>query len=202
MGPLQLIGNLLGHEGEGSVLAFLKDKGWAESLSAGRSLSTQFESSLVVQIGLTRTGLLHVDAITQTVLHYIELMKQPLLPDYLLTEQQQLSEMAFRFQEHGQISDYAVRLSTNLHHYPAEEAIYGDYLWLPIAKQQLTPYLDALSANAMLRTLIAPGVPTDMNEPWYSTPMQVRPSSYQADESFRAELAGLHLPQANPFIPM
>ena len=199
--PLQLIGNLLGHEGEGSVLAFLKEKGWAESLSAGRSLSTPFESSMVIQIGLTRTGLLHIDDITQAILHYMELLKKQPLPNYLLTEQQQLSDMAFRFMEHGRISDYVVQLSTNLLHYPAQEAIYGDYIWKPVSPEQLAPYLDALSASKMLRTLIAPGVKTDMEEAWYSTPMQIRPSSYQADAAFEEELAALHLPAANPFIP-
>ena len=199
--PLSLLGSLLGHEGEGSVLAFLKEKGWAESLSAGRSLSTQFESSMVIQIGLTRSGLLHVDQITQAVLHYMELLKQQPLPDYLLVEQQQLSDMAFRFMEHGRISDYVVQLSTNMMHYPATETIYGDYLWKPVSSQQLKPYLDALSANLMLRTLIAPGVTTDMKEQWYGTPMRVRPSNYQPDTAFEAELAALHLPEANPFIP-
>ncbi|MDO6748778.1 insulinase family protein, partial [Gilvimarinus sp. 1_MG-2023] len=48
--PLQLLSNLIGHEGEGSILALLKEKGWAEGLSAGRSISTRFESNLVVQI--------------------------------------------------------------------------------------------------------------------------------------------------------
>ena len=199
--PLQLLGNLLGHEGEGSILALLKEKGWAEALSAGQSLNTPFESSLVVQVNLTRAGLLHVDDITQSILHYIELMKTQPLPEYLLTEQQQLSEMAFRFQEHGRISDYVVSLSTNLLHYPANEAIYGDYVWQPISPEQLKPYIDALSASNMLRTLIAPGVTTDMEETWYSTPMRVRPSNYQPKDTFKADLATLHLPEANPFIP-
>lgn len=33
--PLNYIGNLIGHEGEGSLLSLLKALGWAESLSAG-----------------------------------------------------------------------------------------------------------------------------------------------------------------------
>jgi secreted Zn-dependent insulinase-like peptidase len=42
--PVQVLSNLIGHEGEGSLLAFLKQQGWAEGLSAGRSLSTHSET--------------------------------------------------------------------------------------------------------------------------------------------------------------
>src|SRR5690606_2154237 len=112
--PVQLLTHLLGHEGEGSLLAYLKAQGWAEGLSAGRSLSTHSESNLVVQIQLTRAGLLQTDRITQALLHYIGLLQQQPLPDYLLTEQHQLSDLMFRFQEHSRLSDYVVRLSSNL----------------------------------------------------------------------------------------
>ena len=62
--PVQLLSNLIGHEGDGSILALLKKKGWAESLSAGRSLSTRHASTMVVGIGLTKSGLLHQEEIT------------------------------------------------------------------------------------------------------------------------------------------
>ena len=66
----------------------------------------------MVQIQLTRTGLLHVDNITQALMHYIDLIRQQPLPQDLLTEQQQLSDLSFRFQEQSRLSDYVVRLST------------------------------------------------------------------------------------------
>lgn len=199
--PLQLLSNLIGHEGEGSILALLKEKGWAEGLSAGRSISTRFESNLVVQIELTRSGLLHVDNITQILEHYVDLLKAQPIPAYLMTEQQQLSEMSFRFQQHGRLSDYAVRLSSNLQVYPPEQVIHGDYLWRPIAQPELAPFLDALNMDNVLRTLIAPGVTTEMVDPWYNTPMRIRPSNYRATDVATDGLEQLHLPAPNPFIP-
>tara|TARA_R110000868_G_scaffold139869_1_gene355048 strand:+ start:4564 stop:7446 length:2883 start_codon:yes stop_codon:yes gene_type:complete len=199
--PLQLLSNLLGHEGEGSILALLKEKGWAEGLSAGRSISTRFESNLVIQIELTRAGLLHVENITQILELYFALLKDQPIPTYLMTEQEQLSEMSFRFQQHGSLSDYAVRLSSNLQVYPPEQVIHGDYLWRPTTQDTLKPFLDALSMDNVLRTLIAPGVATDMTDPWYNTPMRIRPSSYLAADVSTDELEQLHLPAPNPFIP-
>ncbi len=199
--PVQLLSSLIGHEGEGSLLAFLKEKGWAEGLSAGRSMSTEFETTLVVQVQLTRAGLLHIDNITQALMHYIGLIRQQPLPQYLLTEQQQLSDLSFRFQEQSRLSDYVVRLSTNLLVYPQQDVIYGDYHWEPVSEATLHPYLDALSASNMLRTLIAPNVPTDITDPWYGTRIRIRPSDYRPQDVTTDGLESLQLPRENPFIP-
>lgn len=199
--PAHILSNLLGHEGDGSLLAFLKEKGWAEGLSAGRSLSTASENLLVVQIQLTREGLAHIDPITQALLHYADLIKAQPLPEYLLKEQQQLNELAFRFQEHSRLTDFVVRLSSNLLVYPAQDVIYGDYRFGTMNDAQWQSFVQGLSASNMLRTLIAPQVATDTTDPWYETPIRIRPLNYQANDDFAAELTKLHLPTANPFIP-
>ncbi len=199
--PVQFLSHLLGHEGEGSILALLKEKGWAEGLSAGPALSTDNESLLVVQVQLTRLGLLHVDHITQVVLHYIDLLKNNPLPDYLYNEQKLLSELMFRFQEQTRLTDYVIRLSTNLLLYPESDVIYGDYRWEAPSAEELKPYLNSLDARNMLRTLVAPKVTTDTIDPWYNTPIRIRPLNYQANPDFAPELSALHLPEANPFVP-
>ncbi|MDF1763600.1 MAG: insulinase family protein [Oleibacter sp.] len=200
--PLQLISSLLGHEGEGSILAALKEKGWAEGLSAGMSLSTQYASSLQVSIQLTRDGLLHIDDITQMVLDYAKLMRQQPLPEYLAQEQKLLNEMTFRFQEHGELSQYAIRLTSNMMMFPVEDIIYGNYRMEGNTEEIVQPYLARLTANNMLRTLIAPGVSTDTIDPWYGTDIQIRPSDFIYKESGNEALtANLYLPKPNPFIP-
>lgn len=199
--PVQLISSLIGHEGEGSLLALLKEKGWAEGLSAGRSMSTPYETALVVQVQLTKLGLLHTENITQALMQYIDLLKQQPLPTYLMTEQEQLSDLSFRFQEQSRLSDYVVRLSSNMLVYPAEDIIYGDYRWQPVSQQTLKPYLDALNAGNMLRTLIAPQVTTDTTDPWYGTPIRIRPSDYNPASIETDGLSSLHLPAENPFVP-
>lgn len=199
--PIQVISNLIGHEGEGSLLALLKEKGWAESLSAGRSLASDYETTLVVQVSLTKKGLQHTEQITRALMHYINLMTAAPLPDYLITEQAQLSELGFRFQEQSRLSDYVVRLSSNLMVYAPHDAIYGDYKWQKISQQTLKPFLDALDPDNMLRTLIAPDVATDIQDPWYGTNIRLRPSRYSHQDTQVDGLESMHLPAANPFIP-
>ncbi|ASP40317.1 peptidase M16 [Bacterioplanes sanyensis] len=198
--PIQVLSNLIGHEGEGSLLAYLKQQGWAEGLSAGQSLDTEHDAAMVVQIQLTRAGLAHTEEITAVLMHYIELIKAEPLPQYLLDEQHQLGEMAFRFQEQSRLSDYVVSLSGNLLRFAAEDSIYGSFRWDVISQTQLQPFIDALDANNMLRTLIAPSVETDMQDPLYGTAMRIRPSNVGQPSVKPQDLAGLHLPVANPFI--
>lgn len=198
--PVSLLSNLIGHEGEGSILALLKKKGWAESLSAGRSLSTEHASLLSVTIGLTRDGLLHTDEITRILMHYIELMQKAPLPEYLKEEQQLLNDMMFRFQEHGQLSEYVIRLSSNMLMFPEKDIIYGNYRSEVPSDELLQQYTAPLTSNNMLRVLVAPGVDTDTIDPWYDTPVRIRPSDY--DNSITVEgLDELYLPAPNPFIP-
>ena len=197
--PVGLISNLIGHEGEGSVLAELKKRGWAEGLSAGRSLSTEHASTLVVSISLTKLGLTQVDAITALVLEYADILRTQGIPEYLKKEQHLLNEMAFRYQEHGSISGYTTRLSSNMLYFPTNDIIYGDYRSDMPSDALLQTYLSKINANNMLRTLIAPGVETDMTDPWYDTAIRIRPMAF--DTGSELTDANLHLPAANPFIP-
>ncbi|MBN57202.1 insulinase family protein [Thalassolituus sp. UBA3500] len=198
--PVQLLSNLIGHEGDGSILALLKKKGWAESLSAGRSLSTRHASTMVVGIGLTKSGLLHQEEITSILMEYIDLIRTNGIPEYIKEEQKMLNEMTFRFQEHGPISNYTTRLSSNMLIFPVEDTVYGDYRSEPASDELMSKYLSNLTADNMLRVLIAPGVDTDTTDPWYGTEIKIRPSDYRKPET--SEWTGaLHLPKANPFVP-
>lgn len=198
--PVAFLANLIGHEGEGSVLSLLKEKGWAESLSAGRGLSTEHASTLNVSINLTREGLKHKEEVTHVLMGYLTLLNDNPLPDYLKEEEQQLSKMAFQFQEHGQISQYAIQLSSNMLILPTEDLIYGSYRADKPSNELLAPYIAALNPSNMLRTLVAPDVETDRTDPWYDTEILTRASQYRDDQVVDG-LDQLHLPEPNPFIP-
>lgn len=198
--PAGLLSHLLGHEGEGSILALLKDKGWAESLNAGLSVSTDEASALTLTIGLTRSGAEQADAITQVVLNYVNLLKAAPIPDYLKTEVQQLNDMTFRFQEHGDLSRYAIALSSQMQNYPVEDIIYGNYRAEPPSDALLQTYISQMNPGNMVRTLIAPDVDTDQTDPWYGTEVTIESLSFNQSDVVEG-LDTLHLPEPNPFIP-
>ena len=209
--PLQIINHLLGHEGEGSLLALFKKRGWAEGLSAGRGVSTPWESTLSVQVQLTMIGLYRIDEITAAVFAYIELVKAGLQdPEFIqqiYSEQQQLAELAFANQEKSKAGHYAVRLANNLRHLEPSQVIYGDYQWVIPNSEVLKPYLDQLNVNNLVRVLIAPEVETNTLDIWYDTKMMLRPAVVKTETANKEPIlreeyqAQLFLPQANPFIP-
>jgi len=209
--PLQIINHLLGHEGEGSLLALFKKRGWAEGLSAGRGVSTPWESTLTVNIQLTLVGLFRIDEITAAVFSYIELVQTGLQDktfiDRIYDEQHKLAELAFANQEKSKAGHFAVRLTNNLRHREASQVIYGDYQWQTPSIDVLKPFLDQLTPNNLIRTLIAPEVETNTTDTWYDTKMMLRPAvikdfTASKEPILKAEYrAQLFLPQANPFIP-
>lgn len=209
--PLQIINHLIGHEGEGSLLALFKKRGWAEGLSAGRGVNTPWESTLSIQIQLTQVGLFRIDEITAAVFSYIELLKEGLQnPDFInriYKEQNQLAELAFANQEKSKVGHFAVRLSSNLRHLEPSQVIYGDYHWKTPDVEVLRPYLDRLTEKNLVRTLIAPEVETNTTDIWYDTNMMLRPAIIKKQtpdnqpilkEEYRIQLS---LPTENPFIP-
>ena len=54
--PGRQFGFVLGYEGKGSLLSYLKQKGWALSLSAGAGSETKDYGNASVRIGLTEEG--------------------------------------------------------------------------------------------------------------------------------------------------
>ena len=209
--PLQIINHLLGHEGEGSLLALFKKRGWAEGLSAGRGVSTPWESTLSINIQLTMIGLYRIDEISAAVFEYIELIKNglqdPEFIDQIYAEQRQLAELAFANQEKSKAGHYAVRLANNLRHLEANNVIYADYQWQTPSVDILKPFLDQLTPDNLVRTLIAPEVETNTIDPWYDTKMMLRPAVIKTTSAdgqpilkpeYQQQLA---LPTENPFIP-
>jgi secreted Zn-dependent insulinase-like peptidase len=203
--PLQMLGHLLGHEGHGSLLALFKSRGWAEGLSAGRGLNTEWESTFTISIQLTLVGMHRIDEMTEAVFHYIALMNESLqnqdFIEQIYSEQSNLAELAFHYQEKSQASHLAMRLANNLRHVAAKEVIYGDYRWQAPNVSVLTSYLSKLTKDNLVRTLIAPEVTTSFSDIWYDTRMMLRPLVLTDDKLKQEYKNALHLPEANPFIP-
>ena len=71
----QFLTKYLGHEGEGSILANLKNECWATGLSAGTEIDTNSYTLLFVSIDITNDGLPHISEVIATVFQYIRLLQ-------------------------------------------------------------------------------------------------------------------------------
>lgn len=67
--------HLLGHEGKGSLLSTLKEKGWCNSLVSGKRSSARGFDFFSVYVDLTEEGIFHVDDIVTMTFQYINMLK-------------------------------------------------------------------------------------------------------------------------------
>ena len=125
----RLVGHLLGHEGRGSVLALLKERGWATSLSAGGSAYRHF-STFEVSVSLTSEGLTHADDVIATVYRYVALLRSA--PESVLRqhweEVAQVAANSLRFRAQQSPVSAVTALATGLANYPACDVLVAPHL--------------------------------------------------------------------------
>jgi len=193
--PTQLIAHLLGDEGDGSLLAVLREAGLADGLSAGVGRGDGNEALFTVSISLTPAGAERLDDIEATLFAAIEQIRADGLAEWRYDEQKSLSEQAFRFQQHGAPQQEATRLAMSLSRYPVEDVQYAAYRMDGMDSERQQRYLDALTQDNMLRFYSAPDVESATVSPWFNTQWKEQPTTATGQA-----LSGLALPEPNPFI--
>lgn len=201
--PLRYLAGLLGDESEGSLLALLKVRGWADSLQAGAALNASNGAALFLDIGLTEAGLEQVDAIVTLVFQALNRIRQEGVQASRYREQAVLADLQFRFLDKGQPDAEAIRLASNLQQYPAAEVIRGDFLMEGFPDALLHQLLDQLTPDNLLMAVNAKGLPTDQVSPWFHAPYANRVIPEAVQQAWReAGLdAAIQLPPPNAFLP-
>ncbi|MDP2436271.1 MAG: insulinase family protein [archaeon] len=103
------LAHLLGHEGPGSILFVLKQKGWGNALYSGTTIDEAEFSAFSVQIELTEEGLSRVNDIVRLIYYYIGLIDR--------AAPQQLAEL---YREYGNMRQVDFNYSDPI---PAQQAV-------------------------------------------------------------------------------
>ncbi|KAL8129849.1 hypothetical protein V2J09_019004 [Rumex salicifolius] len=209
--PEDYLAHLIGHECRGSLHNFLKSKGWMTSISAGVGDDGLCRSSVAfifnMSIHLTDSGLEKVHEIIGYVYQYLKLLRQTPPQEWIFKELQDIGNMDFRFVEEQPHDDYATDLAENLHIYPAEHVIYGEYAYKEWDKEMIVHLLNYLTPENMRIDVVSKlsdnsgGV---LQEPWFQSQYMEEDVSPSLIELWRDPPkidASLHLPSANDFIP-
>ncbi|MFW6345268.1 MAG: insulinase family protein [Halomonas sp.] len=196
--PADLIAHLLGHEGDGSLLAALRDAGWADGLSAGVSRGDGQHALFSINVSLTPAGAERRDAIEASLFAAIEQIRQGGLEAWRYDEKASLAEQEFRFQQHGSPLQDAMRLTMNLSRFPVEDVQYAAYRMDGFERERSEAYLDALTPDNLIRLYSAPDVEGERTSPWFHAPWSHDAAEDQRDQA--AALTGLALPEPNPYI--
>ena len=201
--PVDYLANMLGHEGEGSLLKVLRDLGWANALSAGGGFAADNLNLFDVNISLTENGLGHVDDITALLFQFIDLVNQKGVAEWQYKEFATMSALAFQYQEPGGAVGVVTGMAERMQFYPPQDLITSNYFYRNFDPRLIHSVLDFLRPDNMLLTLSARGVATDKVEPWYA-------ARYSSQHIAAQRIAGWHnyphqaalrTNEPNPFIP-
>jgi insulysin len=199
--PLNYIGNILGHEGSGSLLSVLKARGWADSLRAGQSFDYQGGALFGVDVALTESGLKHVDEIAGLIYEGIELLRAKGIEEWRFNEQSGLANQEFMFRAQPAAINEVVQLSMGLQKFPARELLRGPYLMDEYRPGLLTEFLEVMTPENSFISLVAPGVETEFEISRYQVSYGVRDiTADQLSGWTSANTAGLGLPIKNNFV--
>ncbi|MBN1007370.1 insulinase family protein [Amphritea sp. ZJ14W] len=200
--PAQYIASMLGYEGKGSLLATLKNKGWANGLAAYRGNDLPDQSSIELSISLTDEGLKHSDQVIETTFAAIRLLQQKGVSEALYQEEQKISRIGFRFKEKSEPIHEVARLSHNLQLYPADSVISADYLMEHFEPELINNILEQMTPDNLLVTLQAKTVETDQQDPWFQAEYSVKPISSERLQKWAHPVTNpaLQVRQLNPFI--
>jgi len=201
--PVSYIAHLLGHEGKGSLLSLLRERGWADGLSAGTGYEDQNEATFSVSMKLTPQGMQHIDAITALVFQYLSLIDREGVKKWIFDENRKLAEIDFRFREPPSPSSYVRGLAASLHLYPPQHVLVGPYLYARFDPGLIRGFVKSLRPDNVLVTVIAEGLDTNEATPRYETPFRLTSldSDFVRSLTVKQVSTALMLPQPNVFIP-
>ena len=201
--PLALLSHLVGHEGRGSLLSALKEKGWAEGLSAGAGVSHADFATFGITIRATEAGIANADEVVGLVFAYLELVRaKGLVPRYR-DELARMAELEFRFMDKAPPLDHAISLAARLHRYPAGEVLSAPYRFERPDPALERRFLSALTPDRVLVSVVAKGVTTDSVSPFFKAPYRLTAIPPRTLARWRqpAPAGFLSLPEPNPFVP-
>ena len=210
--PARYLSHLIGHEGPGSILSYLKAKGWANGLSAGSMTVCHGAGLFEISIRLTKDGLENYKEVVKVVFQYISLLKANPPQKWILDEIKEMGEVDFRFKQKIPASSFTNKLSSVLQKpLPREWLLSGQRLIREFDEKAISEALSHLRADNFRLTLVSQEVPGnwDKREIWYGTEHRYEkiPEDFQAEirkaisSSAQDRPKELHIPHRNEFIP-
>lgn len=205
--PQSYYSHLLGHESEGSILFYLKSKGWVTELSSGNMKVCQGSSSYVVEFQLTPEGLKNWQEIVKTTFDYLSFINKQGPQKWIWEEIKSMSEVNFKFKQKADAANTASKLSSSLYKFdeyiPAENLLSSSVVrkYDPEAIKEFGSYLN--SENFRL-TLVCPEFNNlSQKEKWYGTEYEVEDVPKDLLDLIKVPTHNpqLHFPAPNPFIP-
>jgi insulysin len=208
--PGRYLSHLIGHEGPGSILSYLKEKGWANELSAGPQSLCPGTDYFNIHVRLTEEGLVHYQEVVKVVFQYIALLNKHEPLEWIFQELKNMSEVDFRFRQNISPSKTASSLSSVMQSPLPRNRLLSALSTLksfdPVGIKTGLSYLQPVKARYVIASKFFPG-DWDQKEKWYGTEYKYEkiPKDFEAllsEAMSSTDRPGkIHLPHPNEFIP-
>lgn len=203
--PANYLSNLIGDEGQGSLLATLKQKGWADSLSAGVGFMDRQQGTIVIAIGLTEPGVDRIAEIGEMLFYSINLLATQGVQRWRFDEDAQLGKIAFEFAEEAAAGGLARSLAARMHDYPLADVLRGPYVMQRFAPARIKQILAMMQPDNLYLQVVSPRHKVHKRTPWYQVQYGITAINQAWMTQWRnagnARFTDIALPPANPFIP-
>jgi len=174
--PLQYFSHLFGHEGENSLLSYLKEEGLAMALSSGSDHEMSVFSSFTVDITLTKKGLENVNDVIAAVFKYAQRIRDVGPQQFVFDECQKIGNLKFEFLDKGNSTNYCVKLARNMPNFEndadMEHLIKSSYVYESFDQERIKQIGAMLAdpANTIISLTSKSFKEEELNqhEPWYN----------------------------------
>ncbi|KAL9107466.1 MAG: hypothetical protein Q9227_007663 [Pyrenula ochraceoflavens] len=210
--PSHYLSHLIGHEGPGSILAYIKEKGWANSLSAGAYSVCPGSAFFTISVRLTPDGLSHYTDIVRTIFQYVALMKESPPKEWIFDEMMKIADVNFTFKEKSRASSFSRKTSSIMQKpIPREWLLSGQAKLRRFDAKAIRDAMEFLRPDNFRMTIVSQDYPGDWDkkEKWYGTDYKVEKISDPVmtelrgalETSSKDRILELQLPHENEFIP-
>lgn len=204
--PSHYLSHLIGHEGPGSLLSDLKQRGWVNGLSAGPHTAAKGFGFFSIDFDLSPDGLDHTEEILQLLFQYIEMLRQVGPLEWVHREVESLNQIHFRFQDKVKPQSYVTKLARMGHTYPLKEILYAPYMMSEYKPKLIEDILNRLIPSNFTYTIKSQSFKgkTDQIEEFYGTEYscsKIDPTLLDKLEKTTIDGSQFKLPEKNEFIP-
>ncbi|KAL1449747.1 hypothetical protein WDU94_002227 [Cyamophila willieti] len=184
--PLDTLSWLIGHEGKGSIISYLRQHHLATEFEAGYQESgfdyNHIYTLFQINITLTDQGLTKIKHIIDIVFEYLSLLNQSSITNEMYQEVAQIHRIGFDYSSTKSSVDYTEQLSQNMHYYPSRDYLTGPTLFTHHCSSTIQSMLDfftparlniALLSSIVCKRPEEDGVKLDRVEKWFKTEYRV-----------------------------
>lgn len=196
--PFHYFVHLLGHESEGSLFYYLKEKKWATELGCAITHISDKTDYLLVNIDLSNEGLDHWQDVLAALFAYIDMVRSQKIQKWIFDEIKSVSLARFLYREKGKAFQLSSSLAQTLQRPIPREQILKYSVATTFDEEATAEFGTHLNRDNIRVILASQSIQGDKVEKWYGTRYSV--DDVPSLPEFK-DVHSLHLPHKNDFIP-